>query len=102
MASSNLSISFLEEDHSKELLLLILLNAYYVKTFLANGRDSLVDIDVEIEAMIPSFAKIYRGWRPDSILKDASLEQLNLTFNGWVRPQRRTKPDYGQLVNKIL
>jgi len=52
--------------------------------------------------MIPSFVKIYRGWRPDSILKDATLDQLNLTFNGWMRPQRRSKPDYGQLVNKIL
>jgi len=82
-------------------LLLILLNAYYVKTFLANGRD-LLDIDAEIENMIPSFVKIYRGWRPDSILKDATLDQLNLTFNGWMRPQRRSKPDYGQLVNKIL
>jgi hypothetical protein len=102
MSSSTLSVSFLEEDHSKELLLLIILNAYYVKTFVANNNDNLLDIDAEIETMIPNFAKIYRGWRPDSILKDASLDQLNITFNGWVRPQRRSKPDYTQMVNKIL
>ena len=52
--------------------------------------------------MIPNFGKIYKTWRPDTLLKDASLGEINQTFNGWTQPPKRTKPDYNQYVNKIL
>ncbi len=52
--------------------------------------------------MIPQFTKIYKTWRPDSLLKDAALSDINLTFNGWTLPPKRPKPDYNQYVNKIL
>ncbi len=45
---------------------------------------------------------MYHGWRPDSLLKDASLAELNLTFNAWTLPPRKAKPDYNHLVNKVL
>lgn len=52
--------------------------------------------------MIPQFAKIYQNWRPDSLLKDVSLSELNCTFNSWTLPPKKSKPDYNQYVNKIL
>lgn len=52
--------------------------------------------------MIPQFSKIYKSWRPDHLLKDASLSDINNTFNGWTLPPKRAKPDYNQYVNKIL
>jgi hypothetical protein len=89
-----------EEDQNKELLLLILLNAYHVKSFLNNLTPP--DIDAEVLSLIPQFSKIYKGWRPDSMLKDAALHELNLTFNSWTLPPKKSRPDYNQLVNKIL
>ena len=80
---------------------MILLNAYYVKTFL-NKDDSGPDVDADVLSMVPEFAKVYKNWRPDSLLKDASLYELNVTFNGWALPPKRVKPDYNQYVNKIL
>lgn len=93
-------ISLFEEDHNKELLLLILLNAYYVKSYLNKGQAP--EIDADVLCMIPQFAKIYKSWRPDSLLKDAALSDLNPTFTSWTQPPRRPKPDYNQYVNKIL
>lgn len=52
--------------------------------------------------MIPNFHKLYKNWRPDSLLKDATLPDLNLTFNNWTLPPKRPKPDYNHFVNKIL
>lgn len=89
-----------EEDQNKELLLLILLNAYYVKSYL--NKDQSPHIDADVLCMIPQFAKIYKSWRPDNLLKDAGLSELNSTFNGWTLPPKRPKPDYNQYVNKIL
>jgi hypothetical protein len=89
-----------EEDQNKELLLLILLNAYYVKSYL--NKDQAPHIDADVLCMIPQFAKIYKSWRPDNLLKDAGLSELNSTFNGWTLPPKRLKPDYNQYVNKIL
>ena len=80
--------------------MLILLNAYYVKSFL--NKEQIPEIDADVISMIPQFSKIYRSWRPDSLLKDASLFEINLTFNSWTLPPKRAKPDYNQYVNKIL
>jgi hypothetical protein len=79
---------------------LLLLNAYYVKSFL--GKEQSPQIDADVLSMIPQFSKIYKNWRPDSLLKDASLPEINLTFNGWSLPPKRPRPDYNQYVNKIL
>lgn len=100
LSSSSHHISLFEEDHNKSLLLLILLNAYYVKSYLLNG--SHPEIDSEVIALIPTFSKIYKAWRPDSVVNDATLSELNITFNSWTQPHKRGKPDYNQLVNKIL
>ena len=98
--SSASKISIFEEDQNKELLLIILLNAYYVKTYL--NKDVNLRIDHDVLIMIPDFEKIYSSWRPDCLLKDASLTEINMTFNTWTLPPRRVKPDYNQYVNKIL
>ena len=79
---------------------MILLNAYYVKSFLS--KENMPAIDLDILTMIPLFAKIYKNWRPDTLLKDASLSEINLTFNRWTLPPKKSKPDYNQYVNKIL
>lgn len=100
LTSSANNISLFEEDQNKELLLLILLNAYYVKSYL--NKEQPPQIDADVVCMIPQFAKVYKSWRPDTLLKDASLAELNHTFNGWTLPPKRAKPDYNQYVNKIL
>lgn len=82
------------------MLLLILLNAYYVKCFLNVQTDPALDQD--LQALIPDFAKVYRTWRPDHTLTEATHAQLNLTFDSWTLPLRSARPDYNQLVNKIL
>lgn len=82
------------------MLLFILLNAYYVKSFL--NKEQAPHIDADVLCMIPQFAKIYKNWRPDTLLKDVSLSELNYTFNSWTLPPKKSKPDYNQYVNKIL
>lgn len=79
---------------------MILLNAYYVKTYLNQG--SLPELDSEILSLIPDFAKTYKSWRPDTDLRNDVLLEINQTFCNWTLPQRKAKPDYNQLVNKIL
>ena len=52
---------------NKQLLLLILLNAYYVKNYLAN--DATPDVDAEVLSLLPNFKNIYTAWRPDQKLE---------------------------------
>lgn len=100
LSSSSHGIALFEEDHNKQLLLLILLNAYYVKTYL--NQSTLPELDSEILSLIPDFAKTYKNWRPDAELRNDVLLDINQTFCNWTLPQRKAKPDYNQLVNKIL
>lgn len=100
LSHSSRGISLFEEDQNKQLLLLILLNAYYVKSYLNQGM--LPELDAEVLSLIPDFSKIYRGWRPDAQLKNDVLLEIGQTFSNWTLPQRKAKPDYNQLVNKIL
>lgn len=51
LSHSSHGISLFEEDQNKQLLLLILLNAYYVKTYL--NQNSLPELDSEILSLIP-------------------------------------------------
>ena len=100
LSVSATNITLFEEDHNKQLLLLILLNAYYAKNFLSPEMPPT--LDNEILTLIPHFARVYRAWRPDSTLQQASLGELNATFGRWSHPQRRGRIDYNQLANKIL
>lgn len=77
-----------------------MLNAYHVKSFL--NKTTSPQIDSEVLELIPQFAKIYNSWRPESMLKDASLEELNEIFSRWSLPGKKSKPDYNKLVNRIL
>jgi hypothetical protein len=69
--SSSHGISVIEEDQNKQLLLLILLNAYYVKTYL--NQNSQPELDAEILSLIPDFSKTYKSWRPDAELRNDIL-----------------------------
>jgi hypothetical protein len=100
LTSSSHEISVFEEDQNKQLLLLILLNAYYVKTYL--NQNSQPELDAEILSLIPDFCRTYKSWRPDVELRNDILLEINPTFNTWTLPQLKRKPDYNQLVNKIL
>lgn len=80
--------------------MLILLNAYHVKSYL--NKTTSPQIDAEVLSLIPNFSKIYSNWRPESLLKEATFFDLNSTFSKWSLPAKRTKPDYNKLVNKIL
>ena len=71
LSSSSSGIAVFEEDHNKQLLLLILLNAYYVKTYLS--QHSPPQVDAEILSLIPDFPRIYRNWRPDNELRNDVL-----------------------------
>ena len=64
LSNSSHAIALFEEDHNKSLLLLILLNAYYVKTYLEQRGPP--ELDAEVLSLIPDFSRIYKNWRPDN------------------------------------
>jgi len=78
----------------------MLLNAYYVKSFI--NKDDIVSLDGQILAIVPEFNQIYKKWRPDDSLQNVSLFDLNFTFKNWAIAPHNSRLDYNNFVDKIL
>lgn len=92
----------MEDEFDQKVLVYVLMNAYYVKTYVCEQVGP--EIDTDIVKQIPNFKHLYgKKFNPEKSLKTLSLGDVNKMFNEWTcRQDKRTKMDYNNLVDKIL
>ena len=94
------AVALFKRDRERSLFLLLALNAYHAKTFLARGHcDPLLDKD--LLAAVPDFSRLYCGWQPPRELGKLNLVALGGLFEGPEAEPEGGK-NYNLMVGRIL
>jgi len=92
--------SWIEGREDNCFFLELLLNGYYVKSYLASL--TLRQIEADIKILLPSFCDIYSAWRPCFPLSQLRIQELNKPFENWSQQASSGVKDYNLAVKKIL